>query len=219
MDAADAVRRILAGLQPILGSPGERYLGETRGIDTTVIAGLIAEPRAIGWHEGVYFNQRGHALHGQRLGCIVGVMSDPVSGEPTGAISRTYIGSDGKKVGKAKSLGQGGGVARLSRDEDVLEGLFLGSGLETCLAAAAHSELACCPIWSTGSDSTMRTFPVLNGIACLSLVADHDENGAGLGAAQEAAERWLDQEREVRIISPKAVGDLNDIVKQGGGGA
>jgi hypothetical protein len=183
-----------------------------------VIADMLAEPYAIGWNPAVFYREEGHPLDRRRLGCIVGVMTNPVTAQPTGAISRTYIGPDGKKIGKAKSLGAGGGVVRLSRDDDVLEGLYLATGLETSLAAAAHPELACRPIWSTGSDSSMRAFPVLAGIGCLNLIADRDANGAGLSAAQEAAARWLDQEREVRIIAPTGVGDLNDIVKRGGGG-
>ena len=59
-------------------------------------------------------------------------MSDPVTAQPTGAISRTYL-HQGRKVAKAKTLGRPLGVIRLSRDEDVLEGLHLGEGIETAL--------------------------------------------------------------------------------------
>ena len=43
---------------------------------------------------------------------------------PTGAISRTYL-HHGKKVGKAKSLGEGGGVVRISPDDEATQGLFV----------------------------------------------------------------------------------------------
>jgi hypothetical protein len=212
---AASIRRIVAGLTPILGSPGERYLRDTRGIDTTAIADLLQRTDAIGWNPSVYFNEPGHPLHGQKLGCIVGIMTNPATAQPTGAISRTYIDKDLNKIGKAKTLGEGGGVVRLSRDEDTLEGLFLAEGLETALAAAAHTMLAARPIWSTGSDAAMRTFPVLAGIGCLNIIADNDAKGAGERAARDAAERWLDAGREVRIIRPKTKGeDLNDIVKR-----
>jgi hypothetical protein len=209
---AASIRRIVAGLTPVLGSLGERYLRQTRGIDTTAIADLLERTDAIGWDPSIYFNEPDHPLHGQKLGCIIGIMTDPATAQPTGAISRTYIGPDGKKVCKAKTLGEGGGVIRLSRDEDALHGLFLGEGKETCLAAAA---LGLRPIWATGSATTMAKFPLVAGIESLTLIADHDANGMGERTARETAERWLDAGREVRIIRPKTKGeDLNDIVKR-----
>jgi hypothetical protein len=145
------------------------------------------------------------------------VLTDSITALPTGSISRTYIDGDLHKIGKAKSLGTGGGIIRLSRDDDVLEGLFLGEGIETCLAAAAQPDLACRPIWACGSASAMAAFPVLAGIECLSIIADHDANGAGERAARETAERWLGQGRDVRIIRPEKTGDLNDVLKRRGG--
>jgi hypothetical protein len=212
-DPAVSVARILKGLVPVLGTIGERYLRETRGIDVAAIEDMLAEPYAIGWHPGVYFNQPGHPLHGQRLGCIVAILTDPVTGKPTGAISRTYIGPDLQKVGKAKSLGQGGGIVRLSADEDLLEGLHVGEGIETCLDAAAHPVLAARPIWSCGSAATLAKLPVLAGVEALSVVADHDPDGAGERAARELEARWLDAGREVVIYRPATFGDLNDTLK------
>jgi hypothetical protein len=207
-DPAASIRRIVAGLMPILGSPGELYLSQTRRIGTSVIADLLARTDAIGWNPSVYFNEPGHPLHSQKLGCLVGIMTDAATAQPTRAISRTYIGPNGKKVCKAKTLGEGGGVIRLSRDEDTLEGLFLAEGLETALAAAA---LGLKPIWATGSAGTMGQFPVLAGIECLTLFADHDENGAGERAARVTEARWIGAGREVRILCAKTIGhDLND---------
>ena len=77
----------------------------------------------------VYFHELDHPLHGQRLGSIISVMTEPISARPTGAIARTYI-SEGRKVTKAKTLGSPTGIVRLSRDEDVLEGLFSPRGLK-----------------------------------------------------------------------------------------
>jgi hypothetical protein len=211
-DPVASIRRIVAGVRATLGSPGERYLRETRRIDTSAIADLLARTDAIGWNPSVYFNEPGHPLHGQKLGCIVGIMTNPATVQRSGAISRTYIGPDGKKVCKAKTHGEGGGIVRLSPDEDVFEGLFLAEGLETALAAAA---LGLKPIWATGSAGTMGKFPVLAGIECLTLISDHDANGAGERAAREAEERWLAAGREVRILRAKAVGyDLNDALKR-----
>jgi hypothetical protein len=160
---AAKIAEIIRELAPIRGSPGEAYLRDTRRIDIEAIVDILERTDAIGWHGAILFREEGHALDGRRVGCIIGVMTDAVTAALTGAISRTYL-REGRKIGKAKSLGAGGGVVRLSRDEDVLEGLFLGEGLETCLAAAAMSFR---PIWATGSASIMAKFPVLSGIECI----------------------------------------------------
>jgi hypothetical protein len=206
------IEAIVRELVPVLGSPGERHLREERRIDTGQIADLLGSIHAIGWHPAVYFHEPGHPLHGQRLGCIVGVMTDPITARLTGAVSRTYV-HEGRKVCKAKTLGEGGGVVRLSRDEDVHEGLLLGEGIETCLAAAT---LSLRPIWSTGSGTTMGKFPVLAGIECLTLFADHDANGAGERAARVTEARWLAAGRKARVILPDRTGDINDALRESG---
>jgi hypothetical protein len=184
---------------------------ETHHIDTKAIADILGSVNAIGWHPGVYFNDRRHALHGQRPRCIVGVMTDPVTGRPTGAISRTFLDCDLRKIAKAKLLGKGGGVIRLSPDEDVQEGLHLTEGLESALTAAA---LGLRPVWSTGSNTTMARFPVLAGIEALTIFADHDANGAGERAAGELEARWLQEGREVRTFIRDKLGDINDALRE-----
>jgi hypothetical protein len=212
-DHAASVRRILGALQPNLGTPCEAYLrGEDRKIDTDAISDILARTDAIGWNPSVYFHEAGHPLHGQRLGCIVAIMTDPVTAKPTGSISRTYIGPDGKKVGTAKNLDGARGIVRLSRDQDVLEGLHIGEGIETCLAAACGLR----PVWSTGSAATMAKLPVLGGIEALTIIADNDENGVGLSAAREVEARWLDAGREVHIKLRDKLGDFNDAVREDG---
>ena len=138
-------------------------------------------------------------------------MTDPVTALPTGAISRTYL-HDGKKVGKAKSLGQGGGVVRISPDDEVTQGLFLAEGIESALAAMS---IGLRPVWSTGGKGLLRTFPVLSGIEALTIVADNDANGDGERAADEVAARWLQVGREARVIVWDGIGDINDALKRG----
>ncbi len=201
------IATIVRKLVPVRGSSGEEYLRETRCIDTDAIADVLERTDAIGWHPAVFFNEPGHARHGQRLGCIVGVMTDALTAQPTGAISRTYIGADLRKVAKAKTLGSPAGVIRLSEDADVLYGLSLAEGLESALAAMAKGFRPC---WSTGSDGLMAGFPVLPVIESLTVFADHDRNGAGLRAAREAEARWLQAGREVSIKMRDQLGDIND---------
>jgi hypothetical protein len=147
-------------------------------------------------------------LDGKRLGAIIAVMTDPVTATPTGAISRTYL-HEGRKLRKAKTLGSPAGIVRLSVDEDVLEGLHIAEGLETALAAMAAGFRPC---WSTGSTSLMASFPVLGGIEALTIIADHDANGAGERAADEVASRWREAGKKARVWRPKSIGDLNDIL-------
>ncbi len=197
---------------PIAGSPGETYLRDVRKIDVAALEDVLARTDAIGWHDAVYFNEPGHALHGSKLGCSVAVMSDAVTAEPTGAISRTYIAPDLTKIGKAKTLGSPAGIVRLTPDDEVLAGLFLAEGLETALAAMS---IGLRPMWSTGSRVLMAKFPVLAGIEALNVIADNDPDGAGERAAREVEARWLAAGKEVNLFRSGALGDLNDALKGG----
>jgi hypothetical protein len=218
VDAERALRsaaRIVARLRPIAGTLGESYLADVRGIDVAVIRDVLEREDAIGWHPSVYFHQPkvdepNHELHGQRLGAIIGIMTDPLTARPTGAISRIYIDTNLRKIGKAKTLGSPRGIIRLSLDKHVLQGLHICEGLETGLTGMA---IGLRPTWAVGDTDVMRTFPTLSGIECLSVIADHDLKGQGEDAAHEAAARWREAGREVRIFRRSALGDLNDAIK------
>jgi CHC2 zinc finger/Toprim domain len=230
-DDADAARRrerdlaiaakIVAEKRPLIFEPrAKRYLHIGRKIDVGALWEDLKQTDAVGWHDRVYFHEpewpeRGdppHPLHGQELGCIIGVMSDPVTTRPTGAISRTYIGPDGTKVGKAKTLGSPRGIIRLSGDDEVLGGLFIAEGLETALSGMA---IGLRPMWACGDSGLMASFPVLAGIEALNVIVDHDENGAGERAAREVEARWLAAGCEVNLLRSDALGDLNDALKGG----
>jgi hypothetical protein len=209
--ARQEIARIVDELDPVLGSRGELYLRETRRIDVDAIADVLKRTDALGWHHWLRFDQADpaksfHRLHKKFFGCIVGVMTNP-AGEPTGGLSRTYITADLQKLGKAKSWGPAG-IVRLSRDEDVAGGLGIAEGIETALAAMARGFR---PMWSTGSTAMMAKFPLLPAIQSLTLFADHDQNGAGLKAAQEAQARWLAEGREARVFMTNELGDINDL--------
>jgi hypothetical protein len=201
-------RRIAFELRPILGSPGETCLRDARKIKTHAIEDVLELIDAIGWHPAVYFNEPGHALHGRKLGAIISVMTDMITAEPTGAISRTYI-HEGLKVGKAKTLGSPAGIIRLSEDADVLEGLHIAEGLETALGAMSKGLR---PMWATGSTAIMAKFPILSGIKALTIIADHDANGAGERAAAEVASRWREAGRETHVYLREVLGDFNDVL-------
>jgi ribosomal protein L37AE/L43A len=204
------VDKTIRGLVPVAGTPGEAYLRDVRKIDTGALADLLGSTAAIGWDPESFFREDGHRLDRRNLGAIIAVMTDPLTGAPTGGISRTYI-HEGQKIGKAKGLGPAG-VVRLTPDEDVTNGLHLAEGLETALAAMSKDLR---PMWSTGSTSIMAKLPVLSGIECITIIADHDENGAGEKAAHEAGQRWLDAGREARVWTPPTLGDFNDLLMRG----
>jgi putative DNA primase/helicase len=138
-------------------------------------------------------------------------LTDPVTGERTGGITRTYL-HRGKKVCRAKSLGGAGrlGILRLSRDDEVETGLHLGEAIETALSAMMMGFL---PMWAAGSTAQLAEFPVLPGIEFLTAIADHDE--AGLKAARKVCQRWADAgRRAVMKIAKRRGEDANDILKR-----
>jgi Toprim domain/CHC2 zinc finger len=204
------IEAIVRELVPVHSSPGGLWLREVRAIDTESIADILERTDAIGWHPSVLFREQGHPLDRKLLGCIVSLMTDPVTAKPTGAISRTYI-HEGRKIGKAKTLGRPVGIVRLSADEDVLVGLHLAEGLETALAAMAKGFR---PVWSTGSAGLMAALPVLVGVEALTLFADNDLSGVGLWAANEVAARWRSAGRRAHVYLGEAIGDLNDAFRE-----
>jgi CHC2 zinc finger/Toprim domain len=218
LHADDEVKRALAHaarirleMRPLISAPtAMAYLHDVRKIDVAAIKDVLSRSDAIGWHDRVYFNQPGHPLHAQRLGCIVGVMTDVLTAQPTGAISRTYIAHDLTKIGRAKTLGLPTGIVRVSPDEEVLTGIFLAEGLETALAGMS---IGLRSMWAAGSTSLMARFPPLSGIEALNLLVDHDANGAGERAAREVETRWRSADREVNLLRSDALGDLNDALK------
>ena len=88
----------------------------------------------------------------------------------------------------------------------------IGEGLETVLSAM---QLNFSPAWAVGDANNMRSFPVLSGIGCLTIIVDNDESGTGQRAALECSSRWTSAGREVYRIVPNRCGeDINDVVKR-----
>jgi hypothetical protein len=140
---------------------------------------------------------------------LIGLFRAIDDDKPCG-IHRTALTDDGRKLGR-RALGRKAGAAiKLTADEDVEQGLHIGEGVETMLAATMFGFA---PAWAMGDTSGMRSFPVLDGIDALTIIVDHDENGAGQAAASECFDRWTAARREVWCVLPDGVGvDMNDIV-------
>ena len=222
---ASSAARIVACLQPVIGTPGEAYLRDVRKIDVShwAIRRVLEGVEALGWCERTCFWQPDpskllHEFHGQWLGAIVGILSDAVTSERTGGITRTFI-HQSRKIGKAKSLGGVGrlGIIRLSRDDEVESGLHGCEGIELALSAMMMGFV---PMWAFGSTTTMENFPVLGGIECFTVIADNDrktpvEIAAGDKAARAVCQRWADAGRQAVKKTPKRLGeDANDILRR-----
>jgi hypothetical protein len=166
----------------------------------TPIAGTLAER---------YLASRGLAYSGDAIRyrandrSMVALITDAVTAEPCG-VHVTYLDRDGHKIARKMYGRAAGAVVRLSADEDVGYGLAIGEGIETCLATVFN------PIWACLSAGTMRNFPVLGGIQCLSIYADHDH--AGIAAANTCGRRWHEAGAEIHILAPPEVGfDFADL--------
>jgi hypothetical protein len=123
------------------------------------------------------------------------------------AVHRTLLSDDGRKLDR-RMLGPVAGAAiKIDDDTDVEQGLTIGEGFETCLAAR---ELGFRPIWALGSAGAIAEFPVLAGIDALTILAETDDSGANAKAARACRHRWIAANREVLVATPRVVGDMND---------
>lgn len=149
-------------------------------------------------------------FEGATAPAMVALFRDIRTDAPCG-IHRTFYDPEGRKLGR-KMLGRAAGAAiKLDADEDVLEGLTIGEGIETCLAAR---QLGFKPCWALGSAGAIAAFPVLPGIEALTLLLEDDKLGANARAAETCAARWLDAGREVFTVRPLDGGDVNDALRR-----
>jgi putative DNA primase/helicase len=149
--------------------------------------------RVIRWHPGI--------------GAMLALFCNVLTGEPR-AISRTFLDREGKKLGR-KFLGPVRSAAVMLDPFDcVTHGLFIGEGVETCMAARQFNLR---PVWALGSAGAIEMFPVLSGVEALTLLMEADEASARACAA--CAERWHAAGREVFINAPTIGKDLNDAIR------
>jgi hypothetical protein len=145
---------------------------------------------------------------------LVALLTDAVDGTPR-TLHRTWITASGTKPAQADPprmlLGghrKAGAVCRLWPDEAVTYGLGVGEGIESTLSLA----LAYQPVWSAIDAANLSALPVLAGIECITVAADHDP--AGIAAARECVKRWRAAGRTARIVMADRFGDdLNDETK------
>jgi Toprim domain len=148
--------------------------------------------------------------------CLVVLFTDALTGEPKG-IQRTAIVGGRKLETEPNKMSLGpsaGSVIRLWHD--VEQGLVVGEGLETVLAAAtqvSHRGTLLRPAWAATSAKNLAGLPVLPGVEALTILVDNDT--AGIDAAAECSTRWTSAGREVtRLIPNIADVDFADIVEE-----
>jgi len=62
-------------------------------------------------------------------------------------------------------------------------------------------------------DSGLKSLVLPAIVREITVLADHDANGAGEGAARVAAQRWIAEGRLVRMAMPEELGwDFNDVL-------
>ena len=147
---------------------------------------------------------------------MVARITDVVTGKPL-SLHFTFLMPDGSSkapIERQKVLLKGhrkaGGVIRLTDDAEVTQGLGIGEGIETSLAVMATGWN---PFWAAIDAGNIACFPVLHGIECLTVFADHDK--AGLAAANLCVDRWRVAGRDAQIVTPHIAGeDWADIAKR-----
>jgi len=193
--------------QPIVGTIGERYLSETRGIDVGKLPPTIEN--ALRFHPRCVFGAR--AVHP----CIIALMRDPVTAVPIG-IHRIGLAVENGAVVKLNRMALGRMGVVMFWPKNGSGQLVVGEGIETVLAAAtriSYQGAPLTPAWSAVARGGLGRLPVLSGVSPLILLVDNDENGEGQRAAEQCRRAWKAAGRITVPLIPKQRGwDFNDVV-------
>jgi hypothetical protein len=190
--------------KPIAGTLAAQYLTARRRIDLTALPTNIDE--VLRFHPRCPFGA------GARHPCLLALMRDVASDEPTG-IHRIALTPEADKI-ERRMLGRGGAVKLWPAGTQ----LIVGEGIETTLAAAtrlSHRGAPLQPAWSAVSAGALGRLPMVAGVEQLIVLVDHDRNGQGQAAAARCAERWSRAGRSVTRLKPKQPGtDFNDLIRE-----
>lgn len=139
---------------------------------------------------------------------MVALMRDILTDEPCG-IHRTFLTPDGRKIDR-RMLGRAKGAAIKL---DSLDGptLTIGEGIETAMSGRLFGFA---PAWALGSADAIAYFPVLPGIARLTILGETDDSGANAKVVKTCARRWMAADREVVLVQPRIAGDMNDVLME-----
>ena len=200
-------KEIWLAAQPLIGTIGERYLSETRGIDMGKLPPRIHD--ALRFHARCVFGVR--AVHP----CIIALMRDPITAKPVG-IHRIGLAEEHGAVVKLDRMALGRMDVVMLWPMNGSDRLVVGEGIETTLAAAtriSYQGAPLTPAWSAVAKGGLGRFPPLRGVDRLILLVDHDENGEGQRAAGLCRRIWRSAGRTAVPLIPKQRGwDFNDVV-------
>ncbi|MCP5364941.1 MAG: toprim domain-containing protein [Hyphomicrobiales bacterium] len=186
---------------PAAGTLTDHYLS-ARGVKNCAIPPTIRHhPSLPYWFDGVT----------SRHPALVARVDDLVTGRFLG-IQRIYLDKaiDADPAGKAnvefvkKTLGsiRGGGVL-IGGKISPRHAVFVGEGIET--VGNAVSDWGRPGIAALGT-SGLKSLRLTDEARLIYILADEDDNDAGLNAAHEAADRWVNKERRrVRVVAPWSV--------------
>ena len=190
-----------------LWAGGERIEADTPAalyLERRCISHVISYP-ALRWRTGVP-----HPNGGSRRLALLAEITGPDG--KFAAIQRIFLKPDGTKADiepvKASLGNVTGGAVRL---QSCSAELAVAEGLESAAAAGVILGLPAWAAISAGNLARGMILPV--EIRSVVIAADHD--GPGLRAAEDAATRWRDEGRAVRIIRASESGhDANDVLTQ-----
>jgi putative DNA primase/helicase len=144
-----------------------------------------------------------------RDGEIIGLHRTYMTEQPDGSVTKAAMAKPRMMLGKIA-----GGAVRLG-GFTVETALGICEGIETGLAV-----MKACPglaVWATLSTSGLEQVQLPPEAKRVIILADHDESGAGLRAAETAARKLRMEGREAVIALPPAAGqDFNDLLLASG---
>jgi hypothetical protein len=146
-----------------------------------------------------------------RLPAMIALLSDPVTGAPTGGIHRTFLKADGSgkaDIPKPKMMLGPWGVVRLYKPETA--GIGLAEGIETALAVAQR--IGWGPVWAACTAGGFSKVPPLIQ-RTLNLFIDRDDDGVSLREAERCARAWVEADLEVYIHEPPDGTDWADVAR------
>jgi hypothetical protein len=206
-DATQEIAHILSGALPIEETPTERYLAG-RGLAASDAADLRFHPDLTHWDTRSGFPAM-LGLVRDRSGEIIGLHRTYMSEQADGSVTKAAVAKPRMMLGKIA-----GGAVRLAPFTGEAA-LGICEGIETGLAV-----MKACPglaVWATLSTSGLEQVQLPPEAKRVIILADHDESGAGLRAAETAARKLRMEGREAVIALPPVAGqDFNDLLLASG---
>jgi putative DNA primase/helicase len=203
-DNSTKARRLWGEAVEPRGTLAERYLNEQRRLDLPDdVAG-----RVVRFHGACPWRIDENTVE-RRPAMLTAFRA--LDGDGLVAVHRTALTDRGEKIDR-RMLGPVAGAAiKIDADENVEQGLTVGEGFETCLAARG---LGFRPVWALGSAGAIGEFPVLSGIDALTILGESDKKGTNEANALACARRWQTAGHEAEIVFPTIDGDMNDLVQR-----